>query len=140
VLGVNVEGAFAWARAVLPGMKQRRWGRIVNIGSAAAKTPLAEAGVAYSVSKAALAALTFSLAREAAASGVTVNGVAPAYVRNPALDEMHEAQRRQLLARIPLGRLCEPEEFAHAVMFLVSPNAGFITGEIVDVNGGLHMD
>jgi 3-oxoacyl-[acyl-carrier protein] reductase len=140
VLGVNVEGAFAWSRAVLPGMKQRGWGRIVNVGSLAAKAPLAEAGVAYNVSKAALAALTFSLAREAASRGVTVNGVAPAYVRNAALDELHEAQRRQLLARIPLGRFCEPEEFAHAVMFLVSPNAGFVTGEIVDVNGGLHMD
>jgi 3-oxoacyl-[acyl-carrier protein] reductase len=141
VLGVNVEGAFAWARAVMPGMKQRRWGRIVNVGSLAAKAPLSDAGVAYSVSKAALAALTFSLAREAAAHGVTVNGVAPAYVRSSALeDNLHEAQRRQLLARIPVGRFCEPEEFAHAVMFLVSPQAGFITGEIVDVNGGLHMD
>jgi 3-oxoacyl-[acyl-carrier protein] reductase len=141
VLGVNVEGAFTWARAVLPGMKQRRWGRIVNVGSLAAKAALSDAGVAYTVSKAALAALTFSLAREAAAHGVTVNGVAPAYVRSSALeDNLHEAQRRQLLARIPVGRFCEPEEFAHAVMFLVSPQAGFITGEIVDVNGGLHMD
>jgi 3-oxoacyl-[acyl-carrier protein] reductase len=140
VMGVNVEGAFTWSRAVLPGMKQRRWGRIVNVGSAAAKTPLADAGAAFASSKAALAALTFSLAREAAPHGVTVNAVAPAYVRSPSLDELHEAQRRQLLARIPLGRFCEPEEFAHAVLFLVAPQAGFITGEVVDVNGGLQMD
>jgi 3-oxoacyl-[acyl-carrier protein] reductase len=71
---------------------------------------------------------------------VTVNAVAPAFVKSRALEEMHEAQRRQLLAQVPLGRFCEPEEFAHAVTFLVSPLAGFITGEVLDVNGGLHMD
>jgi 3-oxoacyl-[acyl-carrier protein] reductase len=140
VLNVNVEGAFSWARAVLPGMRRRRWGRIVNIGSAAAKAPFADAGVAYTVSKAALQALTFALAREAAPYGVTVNAVAPAFVKSRSLEDMHEAQRRQLLAQVPVGRFCEPEEFAHAVTFLVSPLAGFITGEVLDVNGGLHMD
>jgi len=140
VLDVNVEGAFSWARAVLPGMRRRRWGRIVNVGSAAAKFPLADAGVAYTVSKTALQALTFALAREAAPHGVTVNAVAPAFVKSRDLEEMHEAQRRQLLAQVPVGRFCEPEEFAHAVTFLVSPLAGFITGEVLDVNGGLHMD
>jgi 3-oxoacyl-[acyl-carrier protein] reductase len=140
VLAVNVEGAFSWARAVIPGMKRRRWGRIVNIGSAAAKAPMADAGPAYTVSKAALQALTFALAREAAAHGVTVNAVAPAFVKSRELEEMHEAQRRQLLAQVPVGRFCEPEEFAHAVTFLVSPLAGFITGEVIDVNGGLQMD
>jgi 3-oxoacyl-[acyl-carrier protein] reductase len=140
VLAVNVEGAYAWSRAVLPGMKRRRWGRIVNVASVAAKAPVAEAGPAFVVSKAALQALTFALAREAAPHGVTVNAVAPAYVKSRVLEEMHEAQRRQLLAQIPVGRFCEPEEFAHAVAFLVSPLAGFITGEVVDVNGGLHMD
>jgi len=140
VLDVNVEGAFSWARAVLPGMRRRRWGRIVNVGSVAAKAPYPDAGVAYAVSKAAVQALTFALAREAAPHGVTVNAVAPAFVKSRALEEMHEAQRRQLLAQVPLGRFCEPEEFAHAVTFLVSPLAGFITGEVLDVNGGLHMD
>jgi 3-oxoacyl-[acyl-carrier protein] reductase len=140
VLSVNVEGAYSWSRAVLPAMKRRGWGRIVNVASIAAKAPLAEAGPAFAVSKAALQALTFALAREAAPYGVTVNAVAPAYVKSRVLDDMHEAQRRQLLATIPVGRFCEPEEFAHAVSFLVSPLAGFITGEVVDVNGGLHMD
>jgi len=141
VMSINLDGAFHWSRAVLPAMKQRKWGRIVNVTSLAAKTGGLTAGTAYSTSKGALTSLTFSLAREMAAHGVTVNGIAPAYVKTPmVMDELNESQRRQLLAQIPVGRFCEPEEFAHAVRFLVSPLAGFITGEILDVNGGLHMD
>ena len=141
VMSVNLDGAFYWCRAVLPGMKKRGWGRIVNVGSLAAKTGGLTAGTAYSTSKGALASLTFSLARESAAHGVTVNAIAPAYVKTPMVTEqLNEAQRRQVLAQIPVGRFCEPEEFAHAVRFLASPLAGFITGEILDVNGGLHMD
>ena len=141
VMSINLDGAFHWSRAVLPAMKQRKWGRIVNVTSLAAKTGGLTAGTAYSTSKGALTSLTFSLAREMAAHGVTVNGIAPAYVKTPMVtDELNESQRRQLLAQIPVGRFCEPEEFAHAVRFLVSPLAGFITGEILDVNGGLHMD
>jgi 3-oxoacyl-[acyl-carrier protein] reductase len=141
VLSVNLDGAFHWARAVLPGMKSRGWGRIVNVGSLAAKTGGLTAGTAYSTSKGALASLTFSLARECAAHGVTVNAIAPAYVKTPMVtDQLDEAQRRQLLSQIPVGRFCEPEEFAHAVRFLVAPLSGFITGEVLDVNGGLHMD
>jgi len=141
VLAVNVDGAFYWARAVLPGMKQRKWGRIINVGSLAAKGGGSSAGSAYAASKGAIASLTYSLAREAAAHGVTVNAVAPAYVKTPTLTEqMNEQQRRMLLAQIPVGRFCEPEEFAHAVRFLAAPLAGFITGEVIDVNGGLHMD
>jgi len=97
--------------------------------------------VAYAASKGALTSLTFSLARELASFGITVNGIAPAYVRTPMVTEqLSAAQREALLAQIPVGRFCEPEEFAHVVRFLVSPLAGFITGEIVDVNGGLVMD
>lgn len=141
VLSVNLDGAFHWSRAVIPAMKKRGWGRIVNVTSLAAKTGGADTGTAFATSKGALAALTLTLAREVAIHGVTVNGVAPAYVKTPAItEEMTEAQRRQLLAQIPVGRFCEPEEFAHAVRFLVSPLAGFVTGEILDVNGGLHMD
>jgi 3-oxoacyl-[acyl-carrier protein] reductase len=138
---VNVDGAFYWSRAVLPGMKSRGWGRIVNVCSLAAKTGGLTAGTAYASSKGALTSLTFSLARETAALGITVNGISPAYVNTPMVtQQLNEQQRRQLLAQIPVGRFCEPEEFAHAVRFLASPLAGFITGEILDVNGGLHMD
>jgi 3-oxoacyl-[acyl-carrier protein] reductase len=141
VMAVNLDGAFYWARAVMPGMKKRGWGRIINVGSLAAKTGGITAGTAYAASKGAVTSLTFSLARELAASGVTVNAVAAAYVKTPAMtEELNDAQRRQLLTLIPVGRFCEPEEFAHAVRFLASPMAGFVTGEVLDVNGGLLMD
>jgi 3-oxoacyl-[acyl-carrier protein] reductase len=93
------------------------------------------------VSKGALSTLTFALARELAPFGVTANGISPAYVKTPMITEhLDEQQRQQLLKDIPVGRFCEPEEFAHVVRFLASPLAGFITGEIVDLNGGLVMD
>ena len=142
VMAANLDGAFYWSRAVIPGMKKRGWGRIVNVASLAAKTGGAEgAGAAYATAKGALAALTFALARETAPHGITVNAVAPAYVKAAgAIEELNDAQRRQLLAQIPVGRFCEPEELGHAIRFFVSPLAGFVTGEVLDVNGGLHMD
>jgi 3-oxoacyl-[acyl-carrier protein] reductase len=141
VLAANLDGAFYLSRAVIPGMKERRWGRIVNTCSLAAKTGGLTAGTAYSTSKGALTSLTFSLARELAAFGVTVNGISPAYVKTPMVTEqLTEAQRQAVLAQIPVGRFCEPEEFAHVVRFLVSPLSGFITGEIIDLNGGVIMD
>ena len=140
-LAVNLDGAFYWCRAVLPAMRKRGWGRIVNVGSLAAKTGGLASGVAYSASKGALASLSFAFAREAAADGVTVNVIAPAFVKtNTITESLNESQRRLLLARIPVGRFCEPEEFAHAVRFLASPMSGFITGEVLDLNGGLQMD
>ncbi|MBT8364006.1 MAG: SDR family oxidoreductase [Deltaproteobacteria bacterium] len=141
ILAVNLDGAFYLSREWLPGMKTERWGRIINVCSLAMKTGGITAGTAYTASKGALASLTFSLAREAASYGVTVNGIAPAYIKTPmVMDQLTEDQRRQLLDQIPVGRFCEAEEVAHVVRFLVSPLSGFITGEIIDINGGLHMD
>lgn len=141
VMSVNLDGAFYLSRQALPEMKKRRYGRIVNTCSLAMKSGGITAGTAYTASKGALAALTFSLAREAAAFGVTVNAIAPAHIRTAMVTEqLTEDQRQAVLKQIPVGRFCEPEEFAHCVRFFLSPLSGFITGEILDLNGGLHFD
>ena len=141
IMSVNLDGAFYLSRACLPAMKAKGWGRIINVCSLAAKTGGLTAGTAYTTSKGGMGTLTFSLAREVAGFGVTVNGVAPAYIKSPMVTEQLTAdQRRKLLAEIPVGRFCEAKEVAHLIRFLASPLAGFITGEIVDINGGLHLD
>jgi 3-oxoacyl-[acyl-carrier protein] reductase len=138
---VNVEAPFLLTRAFLPGMRAQHWGRFINISSYAAKCGGLTAGTAYSVSKSALIGLTFSVARETAAQGITANAIAPAYVLSPMVSEqLTDEQRRQQVAQIPVGRFCQPEEVAHAVLFLASPLAGFITGEVIDMNGGLQFD
>ena len=98
-------------------------------------------GTAYSSSKAGMVGLTFTVAKEVAEFGVTVNGIAPAYVMSPmVMDQLTEEQRQELLKLIPVRRFSEPDEVAHAVRFLVSPLAAFITGEIIDMNGGFQFD
>lgn len=141
VQSINLDAAFLLSQAVLPAMRAARWGRIINMSSYAAKSGGLTAGTAYSVSKTAIIGLTYSIAREVAGEGVTANAVAPAYVMSPMVSEqLTDVQRAAQLAAIPVGRFCEPEEVAHAVLFLASPLAGFITGEVVDLNGGLHFD
>jgi len=141
ILAAHAGSAFHWIAAVVPGMKKRAWGRIVNVLPAGAKNDGADVGPAYAAACGALASLTFAVAREEAPHGITVNAIAPGPLEgSSAIEPMNEAQRRQLLAQVPLGRFCKPEEFAHAVRFLVAPQAGFVTGEILDVNGGTVMD
>jgi 3-oxoacyl-[acyl-carrier protein] reductase len=141
IMAVNLDGPYHLSREWVPSMREHRWGRIINMCSAAMKTGGLTAGTAYTASKGALGGLTFSLARELAPHGVTVNAIAPAYVKTKMITEqLTEEQRQQTLKSIPVGRFCEPEEIAHAVVFLASPLAGFITGELLDINGGLHLD
>lgn len=141
IMSVNLDGCFYLCRECLPDMRENKWGRIVNIASMAMKTGGVTAGTAYTASKGGMGALTFSLARECAKEGITVNGIAPAYVKTRMVTEqLSEKQRQQLLTEIPVGRFCEGEEIAHVVDFLISPLAGFITGEIIDINGGMHLD
>ncbi|HEV7254118.1 MAG TPA: SDR family NAD(P)-dependent oxidoreductase [Mesorhizobium sp.] len=141
IMAVNLDGPFYLSRLGLRDMRKAGWGRIVNICSLSMKTGGLTAGTAYAASKGGLGVLTFSLARESASQGITVNGIAPGYVLTPMVTEqLTEAQRQAQLRDIPVGRFCKAEEVAHCVSYLVGANAGFITGEIIDMNGGMLMD
>lgn len=151
VLDVNLKSVFLLSQAVLPSMRSRGYGRIVNIGSVVAKNggnarPWIDrseqqkaVNIAYGVSKAGVHAFTTFLAREVAADGITVNAVAPgpiAVARRAQGVPLPES----LLSRIPVGRIGRPDDVAEAVLFLASESAGFVTAEVLDVNGGLWGD
>jgi len=141
MMGAHLDAAFFWSRAVMPSMRKRNDGRIVNVVSLAAKGAPGEPATALSAAHGGLASLTFALARETAANGITVNAIALGAIEGSnATEGLNEAQRRQLLAQIPVGRFCRPEELAHALRFLVSPLAAYVTGEVLDLNGGVLMD
>jgi 2-hydroxycyclohexanecarboxyl-CoA dehydrogenase len=144
VIDVNFKGCLRVTRAVLPGMVERRFGRIVNIGSDAGRVGSSLESV-YSGAKGAVVAFTKSIAREVARSGVTVNAVCPGPTRTPLLEGMAGDEERgaKLIASleraVPMRRLGEPEDVAAAVAFLASDRAGFITGQTLSVSGGLTM-
>jgi 3-oxoacyl-[acyl-carrier protein] reductase len=138
VVATNLTGAFLLTQAVLRPMLKNRWGRIVNISSVVGRT--GQAGqVNYAASKAGLIGLTLSLAREVASRGITVNAVAPGYIETPMTAVLDEKQRTAMMANIPLGRAGTDVEIAHAVAYLASEEAGYITGHVLDVNGGMFM-
>jgi len=140
VIAVNLRGTYNCSKAVIPIMKKQKYGKIVNISSIAGKVGDIASAPSYGSSKGAINALTKSLARELAGYGICVNAVAPHAIETEMSAEWSDDKKRQLMSQIPLKRLGRPEEVAAAVLFLASDEASFITGEILDVNGGYLMD
>ena len=138
VLTTNLTGAFLLTQAVMPSMLKTRWGRVINITSVVGE--MGQAGQSnYAASKAGLIGLTKSLARELASRAITVNAVAPGYIETAMTAVLNDEQKNAMSAHIPLGRPGTDVEIAHAVAFLASDEASYITGHTLDVNGGMHM-
>ncbi|MCY3821137.1 MAG: 3-oxoacyl-ACP reductase FabG [Gammaproteobacteria bacterium] len=138
VIDVDLGGLYRLTKPLLRSMMRARWGRIVNIGSVVGR--MGNAGQTnYAAAKAGIEGFTRSLAREVGTRGITVNAVAPGFIDTDMTAELSDSQRAEMMRRIPLGRMGDAEEVAAAVSFLVSDEAGYITGETVHVNGGLQM-
>ncbi len=138
VIEINMSSVFRLSRAVIKSMMKARWGRIINITSIVGSS--GNPGQAnYAAAKAGVAGMSRALARELGSRGITVNCVAPGFIETDMTRALSEAQAAALLTQIPLGRLGSPADVAHAVAFLASPQAGYITGSTVHVNGGMYM-
>jgi 3-oxoacyl-[acyl-carrier protein] reductase len=138
VIATNLTGTFLLTQALIGPMLKARWGRIINISSVVGET--GQAGQAnYAASKAGLIGFTKSLARELASRNITANAVAPGYIETAMTAVLDEKQRTAMLTQVPLGRPGTEEDVANAVRFLASDDASYITGHVLDVNGGMYM-
>ena len=138
VIDTNLGGCFTMAKAVFPGMKERGWGRIVNIGSINGQA--GQYGqVNYAAAKSGIHGFTKALAQEGARFGITVNAIAPGYIDTDMVAAVPADVLAKIVAKIPVGRLGKAEEIARGVAFLVGEDAGFVTGSTLSINGGQHM-
>jgi acetoacetyl-CoA reductase len=138
VMRTNLDSCFNMTKQVMDGMVERGWGRVINISSVnAIKGQFGQTN--YSAAKAGMAGFSKALAQEVVRKGVTVNTVSPGYVETDMVMAIRPEIREQIIASIPMGRLAKPEEIAAVVAFLVSEEAGYITGANISVNGGMHM-
>jgi 3-oxoacyl-[acyl-carrier protein] reductase len=138
VLDTNLKAVFRMSRAVMRSMMKQRYGRIINITSVVGAS--GNAGQAnYAAAKAGVAGMTRALARELGSRGITVNCVAPGFIGTDMTAALPEEQQKALLTQIPLGHLGKPADVAHAVAYLASPQAGYVTGQEIHVNGGMYM-
>lgn len=138
VMRINLGGCFNMAKATFPGMRERGWGRIVNIGSINGQA--GQYGqVNYAAAKSGIHGFTKALAQEGARSGITVNAIAPGYIDTDMVAAVPAPVLEKIVAKIPVGRLGQAQEIARGVVFLVSEDAGFVTGSTLSMNGGQHM-
>ncbi|MBJ3761916.1 3-oxoacyl-ACP reductase FabG [Maribius pontilimi] len=138
VLDVNLTAVMKLTRASLRGMMKARWGRIVNISSIVGATGN-PGQVNYAAAKAGMVGMSKSLAQEVATRGITVNCVAPGFIETAMTEKLTDQQREAMLEQIPAGRMGAPDEIAAAVLYLASPEAGYVTGATLHVNGGMAM-
>ncbi|AVO38495.1 3-oxoacyl-ACP reductase FabG [Pukyongiella litopenaei] len=138
VIDVNLTATMKLCRGVLRGMMKARWGRIVNISSVVGATGNPGQGN-YAASKAGMIGMSKSLAYEVASRGITVNAVAPGFITTAMTDKLTDDQKSGILGQVPAGRMGEPDEIAAAVLYLASPEAGYVTGSTLHVNGGMAM-
>src|ERR1700744_2822495 len=138
VIAVNLTAAFRLSRAVLRGMMKKRWGRIISITSVVGETGNGGQGN-YAAAKAGIVGMTKSLAAEVASRNITVNAVAPGFIQTAMTDVLTDQQKEAIATRIPAGRMGFPSEIAAAVTYLASEEAAYVTGETIQINGGMAM-
>jgi NAD(P)-dependent dehydrogenase (short-subunit alcohol dehydrogenase family) len=139
VVRVNLTGPFLACRAVIPHMQRRGWGRIVNMSSKAGRAGALLAGLPYGVTKTGINGLTRTLAPHVAPMGITVNSIAPGRIRTPMAAGVSDEVNARLIAATPVGRFGEPEDIAALVSYLCRDEAGYLTGDTIDINGGAYM-